>query len=307
MGTPQEYAKILPIIKQLDIMPLQVLIDATIAQVDLKDDLQYGIKWYLSEGNFGLGSGTGGSRNPVADAALQGFAAAATGGLSTIYDAGNLKVLLTAQANLNNVKIISSPSLMVLNNQEAKINVGDQVPIQTSNLTNAIASNGTNNNTGFAQANQIQYKDTGVTLEITPRVNSNGMVIMDIQQIVSVAQETKTGVTTSPTINKEEIESTVAVKDGETLALGGLIQTTNQGNKSGIPFLHELPLIGPLFGSTDLKDDRKELVVLITPRVVKSKQDARIVTDEFKRKLSNIYYDPTRPKKRGNWWRTRDW
>jgi general secretion pathway protein D len=304
VATPQEYGKILPVIKQLDIMPLQVLIDATIAQVDLKDDLKYGIKWFFANGNDAIGSGIAAPFNLTA--------AAATGGLSAIYDAGSIKALLYAQADLNNVKIISSPSLMVLNNQEAKINVGDQVPIQTSNLTNAIASTGTGtgtgaNNTGFAQANQIQYKDTGVTLEITPRVNSNGMVIMDIQQIVSVAKETKTGVTTSPTINKEEIESTVAVKDGETLALGGLIQTTNQNNKSGIPFLHELPLIGPLFGSTDNKDDRQELVVLLTPRVVKTKQDARVVTDEFKRKLSNIYYDPTKPKKKGNWWRARDW
>jgi general secretion pathway protein D len=308
VASPQEYAKILPVIKQLDIMPLQVLIDATIAQVDLKDELKYGIKWYFNDGNLGLGSRTGGGQDRLSARALNAAAAAFTGGLSSIYDAGNLKVLLTAQADLNNVKIISSPSLMVLNNQEAKINVGDQVPIQTSTLSNAIASTSTdNNNTGFAQANQIQYQDTGVTLEVTPRVNSNGMVIMDILQIVSVAKETVTGVTTSPTINKEEIESTIAVKDGETLALGGLIQTTNQNNKSGIPFLHEIPLIGPFFGSTDNKDNRQELVVLLTPRVVKTKQDARVVTDEFKRKLSNIYYDPTKPRRKGDWWRARDW
>jgi general secretion pathway protein D len=311
MATPQDYAKILPVIKQLDIMPLQVLIDATIAQVDLKDELVYGIKWYLGEGNLGLGSSTSGGTGGASRFALKGAATAAaiaTGGLTSIYDAGNLKVLLEAQATLNNVKIISSPSIMVLNNQEAKINVGDQVPIQTSSLTNAIASTGTDsNNSGFAQANQIQYKDTGVTLEVTPRVNSNGMVILDIQQIVSVVKSLTTGNISSPTINKEEIESTVAVKDGETLALGGLIQSTNQANNNGIPFLHEIPLIGPLFGKTDNKDNRQELVVLLTPRVVKSKQDARVVTDEFKRKLSNIYYDPTRPRRKGDWWRKRDW
>ncbi len=308
-ATPLEFAKIMPVIKQLDIMPLQVLIDATIAQVDLKDDLKYGIKWYLSEGDqFAAGSSTSSPLN-AGKALFKAAAAGFTGGLSSIYNAGDLKILLRAQADLNNVKIISSPSVMVLNNQEARINVGDQVPIQTSTLSNAIAStgSGTGNNTGFAQANQIQYTDTGVTLEVTPRVNSNGMVILDILQIVSVAKETQTGVTTSPTINKEEIESTIAIKNGETLALGGLIQTTNQGNKSGIPFLHELPLIGPLFGSTDNKDDRQELVVLLTPRVVKTKQDARVVTDEFKRKLSNIYYDPTKPRKKGDWWRARDW
>ena len=305
VASPQEYAKILPVIKQLDIMPLQVLIDATIAQVDLKDDLQYGIKWYFNEGNLGVGSRTGGGLDRVSARALNAAAAAFTGGLSSIYDVGDLKVLLTAQADLNNVKIISSPSLMVLNNQEAKIKVGDEVPIQTSTLSTAVSSTTDNNN--LAQANQIQYKETGVILEVTPRVNSNGMVILDILQEVSTVKETTTGVTTSPTINKEEIESTVAVKDGETLALGGLIQTTNQNNKNGIPFLHEVPLIGPLFGGTNNKDDRQELVVLLTPRVVKTKQDARVVTDEFKRKLSNIYYDPTKPKRKGDWWRARDW
>ena len=311
IATPQEYSKILPVIKQLDIMPLQVLIDATIAQVDLKDELQYGIKWYLSEGtDFAAGSGTSSPIN-ARKALFNAAAAASTGGLSSIYDAGSIKILLKAQSDLNNVKIISSPSLMVLNNQEAKIKVGDQVPIQTGQTVGPV---GTSNNgilgssgTSFAQANSIQYKDTGVILEVTPRVNSNGMVILDVKQEVSSVKETTTGVTTSPTINKEEIESIITVKDGETLALGGLIQTTNQNNKSGIPFFHELPLIGPLFGSTNGKDNRQELVVLLTPRVVKTKQDARVVTNEFRRKLSNIYYDPTKPRKKGDWWRSRDW
>ncbi len=144
-ATPQEYAKIMPVVKQLDIMPLQVLIDATIAQVDLKDDLKYGIQWYLSEGrNFAAGSSIGSPlATQLSDAAKPLFktaAAAATGGLSSIYDAGDLKVLLRAQADLNNVKIISSPSLMVLNNQEAKINVGDQVPLQTAASTSVAHS-----------------------------------------------------------------------------------------------------------------------------------------------------------------------
>lgn len=311
MASPQDYAKILPVIKQLDIMPMQVLIDATIAEVNLKDDLKYGIQWYLSEGrNFATGSSVGSPLNATKDL-FKAAAAAATGGLSSIYDAGDLKVLLRAQADLNNVKVISSPSLMVLNNQEAKINVGDQVPLQTSSTSVPIA--GGNDGATLAQSNQIQYKDTGVTLEVTPRVNSNGMVIMDVKQIVSnvvpqpTSGNTSVGVTSTATINKKEIESTVAVKDGETLALGGLITNTNSSTKSGIPFLHELPGIGPLFGSTDRKDDRSELVILITPRVVKSKQDARIVTDEFKRKLSGIYYDPTKPRRKGDWWRAKDW
>ena len=315
-ATPQEYAKIMPVIKQLDIMPLQVLIDATIAEVTLKDDLEYGIQWYLSTNRLGLGSngnqsGTGASSvaGGLGNAAAVAGLAAATGGLSAIYSSGSIKALLSAQATLNNVQIISSPSLMVLNNQEAKIKVGDQVPTQTSSLTNAVASTGGNNNNGLAQASTIQYRDTGVELEVTPRVNSNGMVIMEILQKVSnvVAQGSSQDTNLTPTISNKEIESSVAVKDGETIALGGLIKNDNTYNKGGIPFLHELPFVGSLFGSTTRKEDKTELVVLITPRVVKTKQDARVVTDEFKRKLSGIYYDPTKARKKGDWWRAKTW
>ena len=311
VATPQEYAKILPVIKQLDIMPLQVLIDATIAEVTLKDDLKYGIQWFLSTHRMGLGSSPSNVAGQLGDAAAVAGLAAATGGLSAIYGSGSIKALLNAQSQLNNVKVISSPSLMVLNNQEAKIVVGDEVPLQTSSTSVPIA--GGSDSASIAQSNQIQYKETGVTLEVTPRVNSNGMVIMDINQVVSnvvpqpLDDTTSVGVTTTATIRKKEIESSVAVKDGETLALGGLITRNEDFVKSGIPFLHELPYIGSMFGATTRNDDRTELVVLITPRVVKTKQDARVVTDEFKRKLTGIYYDPTKPRKKGDWWRARDW
>lgn len=312
-ATPQEYAKILPVIKQLDIMPLQVLLEATISSVNLTDDLQYGIQWYLSTHRMGLGSNgnqSGAGASSVAgglfDAAKVAGLAAATGGLSAIYSSGSVKALLEAQASLGNVRVISAPSLMVLNNQEASINVGDQVPIQTGTL-GAVTGSGASTGATTAIQSSIQYKDTGVTLEITPRVNSNGMVIMDLHQIVSTPKETKTGVNTSPTISKKEIETTVAVKDGETIALGGLIENRTTYLKGGIPFLHELPYIGSLFGSTTRKDDQDELVVLLTPRVVKTKQDARIITDEFRRKLSGLYYDPDKPRKKGNWWRAKDW
>ncbi len=288
VATPREYDVILPVIKQLDIMPLQVLIDATIVSVKLTDELKYGISWYLSQGTDGVGS-TGTPPGAVATTlgtAAQAAAAASTGGLSAIYTSGSIKALLNAQAIVGNVNVISSPSLMVLNNQDAKINVGDQVPIQTS-TTSLPISGGTT--PSIAQSNSIQYKDTGVTLDITPRVNANGMVIMEIKQVVSGVVPTTTGVTTTATINKKEIESSVAVQDGETIVLGGLIEETISGDKNGIPFLYDIPVIGPLFGGTDKKNNKTELVVLITPRVVKTKQDSRLISDEFKRKLTGIY------------------
>lgn len=294
VATPREYETILPVIKQLDILPLQVLIDATVVSVNLTNDLQYGISWYLSHGNDSIGGNKAGAT--ALGTAAAAAAAASTGGLSTVFSSGSVKALLNAQASKGNVNVISSPSLMVLNNQQAKINVGDQVPLQTSTTSLPIAGGTT---PSIAQSASIQYKDTGVTLEVTPRVNANGMVIMEIKQIVSNVKEvpvnttTSIGVTSTATITKKEIESSVAVQDGETIVLGGLIDDNNNATKSGIPFLYELPWIGSLFGSTEYKRAKNELVVLITPRVVKSKQDSRLISDEFKRKLTGIYQEVT--------------
>ena len=287
VATPREYETILPVIKQLDILPLQVLIDATIVSVKLTDELNYGIQWFFDHQGSSIGNNAGTpSLGSIASASGAAFA---SGGLTAVYNSGIVNALLSAQANKGNVNVISSPSLMVLNNQEAKINVGDQVPLQSS-TTSVPISSGTTGAT-LAQSNSIQYKDTGVTLEVTPRVNANGMVIMEISQIVSsvVEEPPKTGVTTTATINKKEIQSSVAVQDGETIVLGGLIDNNNANTQGGIPWLYEVPWIGPLFGNTKKKNVKNELVVLITPRVVKNKQDSRLISNEFKRKLTGIY------------------
>ncbi|MDD5462797.1 MAG: type II secretion system secretin GspD [Methylococcales bacterium] len=293
VATPREYETILPVIQELDILPLQVLIDATVASITLTDNLKYGIEWFLRQGNTAIGGNLGGqggsSGIDLGNLAITGAQTFGTGGLSLVQNSGSVKAILHAEANKGNVDVISSPSLMVLNNQQAKINVGDEVPIQTSSTTIPLAGAATTGS--LATGNTISYKDTGVTLEVTPRVNANGMVILNLHQIVSAVVPTTTGVTTSATINKQEIESSVAVLDGETITLGGLIKDNNAENKSGIPFLYELPLIGPLFGNTTYTKTKNELVVLITPRVVKSKQNSRLVTNEFKRKLTGIYQD----------------
>jgi general secretion pathway protein D len=278
VASAQDYEVILPVIEQLDVMPLQVLIDATVVQVKLTDKLQYGISWYFNEGNS----------QTLINSAASIAAAASTGGLSTFYNAGSVKALLKAEATLDNVNVISSPSLMVLNNQKARINVGQQVPISTGTFSSVI-------NTG-TQSSTIQYKDTGVTLDVTPRVNANGLVIMKLKQVVSNvvtvspldATETQKQ---SPTIDKKEITSSVAVADGETIVLGGLISDNVSDNKNGVPYLYNLPIIGSLFGGTKKENEKTELVILITPRVVKSKQDSRVISNEFKRKLTGIYQE----------------
>jgi general secretion pathway protein D len=294
VASPRAYETILPVIKQLDILPLQVLIDASVVSVKLTDNLQYGIEWFLRQGDTAVASnlGKGLSGIDIENMAITGAKAFGTGGLSLVQNSNEVKAVLHAEASKGNVDVISSPSLMVLNNQEAKINVGQQVPISTGSSSVPLAGGVAGGS--FAQSNTIQYKDTGVTLEVTPRVNANGMVIMEIKQIVSsVVNIPASGSTATqqqtPTIDKKEIESSVAVLDGETIALGGLIDEQNTENKNGIPWLYQLPLIGPLFGSTTYDKTKNELVVLITPRVVKSKQDSKMVTNEFKRKLTGIY------------------
>lgn len=289
VATAQDYAVVQQVIKQLDVMPLQVLIDATIIEVTLKDELKYGIKWFLTHNNMGQNiANSGGGAGSFFDDVAVAAAGAASGGFGYAFLSGSKDIgaVLSAAATDNTLNVISSPSLMVLNNQEASIQVGDEVPIRTNESTNT--------NGGAAnpiQTSSIQQRKTGVKLKVKPRVNASGLVIMEIEQSVeNVASGSVAGsAIDSPTISVREISSSVAVQSGETIILGGLIKENDEISKKGIPLLHKLPLIGPLFGETAKKNNKTELVILITPRVVNTRQDARLITNEFKRKLSGIY------------------
>ncbi|GAB4261555.1 MAG: type II secretion system secretin GspD [Methylomicrobium sp.] len=284
VATAQEYSVIKDVIKQLDVMPLQVLIDATIVDVTLTDNLKYGVQWYFQHRNGGVNE-IGGGGNLIKSAAAAA-AAGFTGGLSYSFVSfsDDIKAVLSAEALKNNINVISSPSLMVLNNQEASIQVGNEISLRTSQntpLTGGV-------DTGLIQTNQLEQRKTGVKLKVKPRVNAGGLVIMDIEQSVEDPGAPKDD-GSNPDILTREIMSSVAVQSGETIVLGGLIKENNTYGKTGVPWLHEVPLIGPLFGSTSSTNDKTELVVLLTPRVVTSRQDSRLVTDEFKRKLTGIY------------------
>lgn len=295
----QDYQEIEAVIKELDVLPLQVLIDATIAEVQLTDNLQYGIKWYFqhgssSEGLFGknlIPSSSSDSGSSAAAAASIADTLASNSPYAFHYSlvaAGkDIRILLSAQADKNKVNILSSPSLMVLNNQEATIKVGDQVPILTSSSTPL--AGGTVIPTNI---NTINYRDTGVLLTVRPRVNAGGLVIMDIEQAVDDVKPLAEGGIQSPTIAQRQIKSSVAVTNGETLVLGGLIKENTGNNRSGIPLLHDLPLIGDLFGQTSKLLTRTELVVLLTPRVVENRAKAKDITNEFRRKLTGLYQGP---------------
>jgi general secretion pathway protein D len=203
-------------------------------------------------------------------------------GLSYIFTKNaNIQIILNELATKTHVEVISSPKLFVLNNQTATLQVGNRVPIATQQAVSTVT-------TGAPVVNSIEYQDTGVILKVTPRVNRGGLVMMDVSQEVSdVVPNTTSGID-SPTIEERKINSSVAVQDGETVALGGLIQDTVSKDKSGIPLIMDIPVIGGLFAQTQKNVGRTELMVLITPHVVDSREKARAITEELRNKLPTL-------------------
>jgi len=183
--------------------------------------------------------------------------------------------------------VISSPTLLVLDNEPARLQVGDQVPI-------AIRSAQSLQDVDAPIVNEIEYRDTGVILDIIPRVNSSGLVVLDIIQEVSDVGATSTAAGTTvtegitPTISQRRIASTVAVNSGETIALGGLIRDSNTEAVTGVPLLSDIPILGNLFKTTSDIKRRTELLVLLTPRVVRNSGDARTITEDLRRRLRAV-------------------
>lgn len=278
MATAQEYRQVLAALRKLDIVPLQVLIEATIAEIQLTDELQYGLEWFFKNnlkvaGGAKIGQGTLDLGDPGIAALTPGFSYAIVDGAHAV------RAVLNTLAAESKVNIVSSPSLMVLNNQTARINIGDQIPIvtQSQQATDANAT----------VVNTIEYRDTGVLLTVMPRVNAGGLVTMEIKQEVSeLGTEDFAG--GNPSILQRQIESTVAIHSAQTVVLGGLIREKRTNTESGIPGLHQLPLVGALFGTKGDDRARTELVVLITPRVVQDARQAQDVTEEFRRKMLSL-------------------
>lgn len=287
----QDYKEIESVVKELDVMPYQVLVDATIAEVALTDELKFGLKWYFQQG-----SNAEGLKNVIGDNVMNNITEGLKGyafSYSLVALGKDVRVLLQAQADKGKVNMLASPSLMVLNNQEASMRVGDQVPILTGQYGNFTGGSTTvTGNPVYSSFNSVQYRDTGVLLNVRPRVNAGGLVTLDIIQSVSnVDKSQQSKEINSPTISQRQIKSSVAVKNGETLVLGGLIRDDNAISRSGIPLLMELPWLGDLFSGTNMAALKRELVVLLTPRIVDSELKGREVSNEFRRKLTGLYED----------------
>jgi general secretion pathway protein D len=268
---PPVYRMIEAALKKIDVPPLQVLIEATIAEVTLTNDLQFGLQWIFKPGNSTINFSD----------STAGTVASIFPGFNAVLGNTRANVVLNALKAITDVKVISSPQVLVLDRGVATLQVGDQVPILTAQVQSTVT-------TGAPVVNTIDYRDTGVILRVAPRVNSNGGITLDVAQEVSDVTQTTSSTIDAPTFNRRRIESTVMVQDGETIALGGLIKDNHSFTRNGLPLLSDIPLLGALFRSDDTSKTRTELLILLSPKVVRNTQDARDVTDELRQRLQGL-------------------
>lgn len=287
---PADYARLVKLLERLDNMPRQVLIEVMVAEVALTDSWEMGIEWALKkqgkiDGRTYTNYFTSNTKIPNGDAAEailhNNLLSTGTGfTYSVLNSAGELAGVLNAIADNNDLTILSSPQVMVLNNETATVNVGEQVPIittQTGSTTNPESLNQT-----------IQYKDVGVILKVTPKINYDGIIILNIdQQVSSAVKNTLSGVE-SPSISNRQLTTKLAVRDGQTVFMGGLIENKTNYVDSGIPLLKDIPILGWLFKYQQEQKDKTELLVMITPYVIESEDVLGQYVKQFDQRMADF-------------------
>ena len=266
-----EYAGLERFLKEVDVAPDQVLIEVTIAEVTLNDTLKYGVEWYFKNTDdqaFSLGR------------ALK--PAATVPGFNFTYTIPDVEVALSALGSITDVQVVSAPKLLTLNNRPAFLQFGDQVPVITQTAT------GVRDAADPTIVNSVQFRDTGIVLRVTPRISKGGTVFVDVNQEVSSAVQTTTSGIDSPTIQQRRISSTVAVQDGDSIALGGMIRQSDTRSNSGVPLLKDVPIVGNLFSSTSNQGARTELLIFLRPRIVPNAAAARDMTEQLKQGLRHL-------------------
>lgn len=278
---PAQWKEIESAIKRLDNLPMQVQIETRILEVKLSGELNLGVQWYLGKlaGNSSSTTvaDTAGSQGALGSG---GIGLGAADSLFYSFVSNNLQVALHALETNGRTQVLSAPSLVVMNNQQAQIQVGDNIPISQTTVNTSLSN---------TTLSSVEYVQTGVILDVTPRINPGGLVYMDIQQQVSNADTS--GVTATqpnPSISTRSISTQVAVQSGQTVLLGGLIKQDNAESTSSVPGLGNIPGLRWLFGSTSKSKDRTELIVLITPRLVAGSNQARQVTDDYRQQMQLI-------------------
>lgn len=258
----EEYEFIRDAIQKLDQPVAQVLIEATLAEVTLTNDLQYGVNFRAISGDTTISNSSAATGIPTSR--FPGFSLSVIG--------SDVSGILNTLQSKTNVRVLSAPKLIVLNNQTATLQVGDQVPIVTQQSQSVSAP-------GAPIVNTVELRDTGVILNVTPRVNDSGTITLDIAQEVSDVSQTTTSGINSPTIQQRRISSAVATRSGQMIALGGLIRDRSTKGKSGVPLLSQIPVVGGLFGNHTDMTTRTELIILITPTIIRSPDEVRGIVD----------------------------
>jgi general secretion pathway protein D len=287
VAPPHEWRVIHALLRKLDIMPRQVLNEVLIAEIRLTDEFRFGIQWFLGARqasttgqvptSTSTGTLTGLELLPGASAA---FSSALGGFTFAARDAANtVRTLINILASQGKINVLATPHIMAANNQEARIQIGDEVPILTSESVPLVSQA-----TSFATST-VQYRSTGIILSVKPQINAKGLVTLDIAQEVSSAVPTTTGVSNSPTISIRQAKTSLITGDNQTIVLGGLIREDASRSKSGIPIVHRMPVLGFLFGTEETKNEKTELLVLITPHIVATPEDGARITQHMKDKV----------------------
>lgn len=284
-ASQENYRLIERTLRQIDRPQLQVAINATIAEVTLNKQLNYGVQFYLTSHNLGLNRVAGSvanSHNAASSLSVSGVVGPVLGrafpGFNFLIGKEDQpNVILDALHDVTTVKVLSNPSIVVLDNEPAVLQVGDEVPVSTGSAT-VLTSNNT-------VVNTIDYRNTGVILQVIPRINVNGNVVLNIQQEISNVLNSATADTLTPTVSQRKIKSTIAVASGQTVLLAGLIGQREDRSHPRIPELGDLPLIGNAFGHTATKTNRTELIIFIRPQIIRNSVDAQFVAEELRSKL----------------------
>lgn len=275
LATSSQWESIRRVIERLDTIPLQVHIEAKILQVTLNDQLKYGVQWYFENAIGGIKDvgetlqGLAGSARGWSD-----YAGSIVGGnLGWTFIGPNMAAIINTLDSVSTVHVLSAPSVVVLNNKQASINVGTQIPVNSSFINTGIGNS--------QSQTYVQFRDTGITLTVTPRVNPGGLVFMEIDQQDSTPGAADDAVNGNVPVDQRKIKTEIAVQSGQTVLLGGLIKQTDSKASSGIPGLHRIPIIGGLFGGKSQQSQRQELLVMLTPVVIRNSDDALRLTNEY--------------------------
>ncbi|WP_242112330.1 type II secretion system secretin GspD [Luteimonas aquatica] len=295
-STGNAWRSIRDVVERLDVMPLQVHIEAQVVDVTLSGDLKWGVSWFLEKGmtdngfpNFPAPGNTPGTSGPSKWSTLGGTIGgnSAGGGLLWQFVKNDAAAVLSALDKVTDVQVLQTPSVFVRNNAVAELNVGTRIPIVSTSVNPITGSD--------AAYSQVQYLDTGVILKVRPRVTKDGMVFLDIVQEVSDATET-TNAQGNPRISTKKLKSEAAVQDGNTVLMAGLIKDGVTRGSTGLPGLSRIPVLGALFGTQNSKTERTETIVFITPTIVRNAQEANNLTDEYTRRFRAM--EPLQPKKK---------